>query len=196
VQGCSPHLVIDVVHNPAHFLHKSLEVSRAWTAAAPHTHSPHTQTGKQGARQQRSMHNTWDYFPGCECNTHWASQSLLKNSRYTRPYGTCLCYKVCVQVQGASKLHPRCQAMYEVLCVLCVFVCRRKAMYFFTPHPAPLTRTSRLEMAPRAAAPTGSNLSASSATLGWNKGRSMTTGGSRGGTARVARLGGRGRGGG
>jgi hypothetical protein len=27
---------------------------------------------------------------------HWASQTLLKNSRYTQPYGTCLCYKVCV----------------------------------------------------------------------------------------------------
>jgi hypothetical protein len=33
---------------------------------------------------------------------HWASQTLLKNIRYTRPYGTCLCYKVCVQVQGAA----------------------------------------------------------------------------------------------
>ncbi len=33
---------------------------------------------------------------------HWASQTLLKNSRYTQPYGTCLCYKVCVQVQGAA----------------------------------------------------------------------------------------------
>jgi hypothetical protein len=33
---------------------------------------------------------------------HWASQTLLKNSRYTQPYGTRLCYKVCVQVQGAA----------------------------------------------------------------------------------------------
>jgi hypothetical protein len=32
----------------------------------------------------------------------WASQTLLKNSMHTQPYGTCLCYKVCVQVQGAS----------------------------------------------------------------------------------------------
>jgi hypothetical protein len=32
----------------------------------------------------------------------WASQALLKNSRYTQPYGTCLCYKVSLQVQGAS----------------------------------------------------------------------------------------------
>ncbi len=33
---------------------------------------------------------------------HWASQTLLKNSRYTQPYGTRPCYKVCVQVQGAA----------------------------------------------------------------------------------------------
>jgi hypothetical protein len=35
---------------------------------------------------------------------HWASQMILKNSRYTQPYGTCLCYKVCVQVQVVSQL--------------------------------------------------------------------------------------------
>jgi hypothetical protein len=33
---------------------------------------------------------------------HWTSQTLLKNSRYIQPYGACLCYKGCVQVQGAS----------------------------------------------------------------------------------------------
>ncbi len=35
---------------------------------------------------------------------HRASLTLLKNSRYTQPYGACLRYKVCVQVQpeGAS----------------------------------------------------------------------------------------------
>jgi hypothetical protein len=27
---------------------------------------------------------------------HWASQTLLRNSRYTQPYGTCPCSKVCV----------------------------------------------------------------------------------------------------
>ncbi len=27
---------------------------------------------------------------------HWASQTLLRASRYTQPYGTSLCYKVCV----------------------------------------------------------------------------------------------------
>ena len=34
---------------------------------------------------------------------HWASQTQLKNSRYTQPYETCLCYDVCVQVPGAAE---------------------------------------------------------------------------------------------
>jgi hypothetical protein len=48
---------------------------------------------------------------------HWASQTLLKNrdSRYTQPYGTCLCYKVCVQVQGAAY----CTHHYVRQCVKC-----------------------------------------------------------------------------
>jgi hypothetical protein len=46
---------------------------------------------------------------------HWASQTLLKNSSKTQPYGTCVCYKVCVPVQGASN------CTYGVLCV-CVCV--------------------------------------------------------------------------
>jgi hypothetical protein len=47
---------------------------------------------------------------------HWASQTQLKNSRYTQPYGTCLCYKVCVQVQGAANCTHGVRQCYEVLC--------------------------------------------------------------------------------
>jgi hypothetical protein len=55
---------------------------------------------------------------------HWASQTLLKNSRYTQPYGTCLCYKVCVQVQGAANCtHGVRQCMK---CFVFVRLCERR----------------------------------------------------------------------
>jgi hypothetical protein len=37
---------------------------------------------------------------------HWASQPLLKNSRYAQPYGRCLCYKVCVYGRCACICGP------------------------------------------------------------------------------------------
>jgi hypothetical protein len=54
-----------------------------------------------------------------------STQTLLKNSRYTQPYGTCLCYKVCVQVQGASNCThgvKQCMKCFVFVCV-CVCVC-------------------------------------------------------------------------
>jgi hypothetical protein len=36
----------------------------------------------------------------------WASQALLRNSRYTQPYETCLCYKVCASSDsGVRHVH-------------------------------------------------------------------------------------------
>jgi hypothetical protein len=46
--------------------------------------------GREGGKRDRVMY----------MYVHRASQTLLKNSRYTQPYGTCLCNKVCGQVQG------------------------------------------------------------------------------------------------
>jgi hypothetical protein len=50
---------------------------------------------------------------------------LLKNSRYTQPYETCLCYKVCVQVHGAANCtHGVRQCMK---CFVLVRLCVRSA---------------------------------------------------------------------
>jgi hypothetical protein len=72
-------------------------------------------TGKQGDKAQGQMPQEVDTTQGSPHHGRRRhpphpkciflgplKRYLLKNSRYTKPYGACVCYKVCVYVQGAS----------------------------------------------------------------------------------------------